>query len=583
MIDAFKAGRLSERQIQKRLSDLVLLADFSTSLTQMSEVKQIADHLLLTVMGYTTARRAVFLLCESGVFRTVASRGYRSKKLPDALQVSEPEASADYYNIGTPAFDRIRGMDDLQLRTLIPIRQEGGVLGLLGLGERSDGASAENEMDVLVSLAQMSGAALQNVLAVGKIDHVNRELSLKVHQLNTLFELSKDFYSLWEPEAVFHILGNTLIGQLVTARCAVLLFRKDDLLPMFVKGFRIQPSHLQLFKSDSVVAELNAGRRPIEPDSAASIPGIAPVLESLRVEVLVPLIFNDQLRGIVLLGNRASRKRYSRDEFDLISTLSTLALASEESISMQRQMIEKQRMEKELALAREIQMSLLPQTTPEIPGYECCWVFEPCYQVGGDYFDFLPVSDSEVAIAIGDVSGKSTPAAMIMASVQAALRTVVAMRETNPRVAIERINQILCDRQSKKYVTFVYQILNYKTHELSYVNAGHCYPLLVRTDGSVERLETGGMVMGFFRDIVYQSGTQHLEPGDLLLLYTDGVSELMNEHEEEFGVEGITTVLVENRARSAAEVKNALLSAIDQHRKSLEAGDDITFLLLKRT
>jgi serine phosphatase RsbU (regulator of sigma subunit) len=216
---------------------------------------------------------------------------------------------------------------------------------------------------------------------------------------------------------------------------------------------------------------------------------------------------------------------------------------------MQQQMIEKQRMEKELSIAREIQFSLLPQSIPNVPTYGIATAFQPAYQVGGDYFDFLHVSDSELAIAIGDVSGKSTPAAMIMASLQASLRALASLQVSDPVLTIQRINQLLCKSHGKsnKYVTFFYGILNQNTHDLNFVNAGHCYPLIVKKNGRVDHLETGGMVMGFFPDVIYKSGHYRLEPDDLMILYTDGVSELLDSKGEEFGVDRIVESLKKNQ------------------------------------
>src|SRR5262249_3602217 len=153
---------------------------------------------------------------------------------------------------------------------------------------------------------------------------------------------------------------------------------------------------------------------------------------------------------------------------------------------MQQQMIEKQRMEKELAIAREIQFSLLPQSIPQQEGYEIASVFIPCYTVGGDYYDFLPLSEKQIGVAIGDVSGKSTPAAIMMASVQASLRTLASLKIADPEITMQRINQLLCRSPSNKYVTFFFGILNQQNNRLSYVNAGHCYPLIVKKDGRVD-------------------------------------------------------------------------------------------------
>jgi phosphoserine phosphatase RsbU/P len=251
---------------------------------------------------------------------------------------------------------------------------------------------------------------------------------------------------------------------------------------------------------------------------------------------------------------------------------------------MQQQMIEKQRMDKELSIAREIQFSLLPQSIPNIPTYGIATAFQPAYQVGGDYFDFIPVSDFELALAIGDVSGKSTPAAMIMASLQASLRALASMQISDPVLTIQRINKLLVRSHGKsnKYVTFFYGILNHQTHELVYVNAGHCYPLIVKKKGKVDRLETGGMVMGFFDEVPYKLGRYSLEPDDLMILYTDGVSELVDSEGEEYGTDRIIHVLKENHDESVSEIRDQLVKNLTLYRGEENQFDDLTLILLKR-
>jgi sigma-B regulation protein RsbU (phosphoserine phosphatase) len=295
-------------------------------------------------------------------------------------------------------------------------------------------------------------------------------------------------------------------------------------------------------------------------------------------------VLNDEVRGVIFLSERRNRRPFTQEDTDFIVTLGNLALVSEENVRNQLQIIEKLRLEKELSIAREIQQSLLPQRIPVIPGYEIATLFEPAYQVGGDYYDVIPISHSDIAVAIGDVSGKGTPAAMIMASVQASLRTLASMQVGDPAATIRWLNEILCKNQgrSNKYVTFFLAVLDFRAHRLSYVNAGHCYPLILKKDGRVERLETGGMVMGFFPDIHYRSGAYQLDPGDLMVLYTDGVSELIDAREEEFGVERMISVLQGSQSRGVNEIRATLVAALEKHRGDQKQGDDITLILLKR-
>ncbi|HJZ12840.1 MAG TPA: SpoIIE family protein phosphatase, partial [Acidobacteriota bacterium] len=384
------------------------------------------------------------------------------------------------------------------------------MLAVIGFGERSKSRSySRHDIQIVASLVQMCAGILENSQTHQTLEFLNRQLTLKIYQLNTLFELSKDFSAVWDSEAIFRILGTSLIGQLLISRCAVFTFLNDTLQLQFVRGFRLQDSDLDCLRALNLKSFFSADGTPVY---CSNIPNseLLEFCSANKIHLLFPLVLNEEVRGMILLGDRKNRKPFGQEEYDFINTLGNLAVVADENARMQHAMIEKERMERELAIARDIQVSLLPSEAPRIEGYEIASVFHPCYSVAGDYFDFLPVSDHETAIAIGDVSGKSTPAALIMVRLQASLRTLASIEVTDPHITLQKLNRLLCDRQSNKYVTFFYGVLNHRDHTLHYVNAGHCYPLIVKKNGSVDRLETGGTVLGFFKDIQYRNATYSL-------------------------------------------------------------------------
>jgi len=582
IIDSFKAGRLTDPEIEKRLSNLMLFFDFSASLNQISGVEEIAHLVVLTLLGHTASRRSVFLLHKESGFEILEAKGYRSKTFspnwmctvnPPYAEYYSPEDDGDWKNL----------METMQLQVLIPVHHGNKLLALVGLGEKTAGHSySQEELQTASTLVQMCAGALANARTNQMLYSLNRQLSLKIYQLNNLFELSKDFNAVWEPETIFRILGSSLIGQLLISRCSVLSLSSEGVHLKFQRGFKLGQTTMEALCEVPVLALV---ADTTNPTYAGDMPAgkLRDLLTANGVHLIVPMSLNDEIRGVILLGEKRNKNPFGQEDFDFIATLVNLALVSEENARMQRAMIEKQRMERELAIARDIQVGLLPHASPEIDGYEIASVFHPCYSVAGDYFDFLSISKLKVGIAIGDVSGKSTPAALIMACLQASLQTIAAMEIVDPVLTIEKINQLLCKSQSSnKYVTFFYGILNHETHRLSYVNAGHCYPLVIKANGNVDRLETGGTVLGFFKDAAYRTATYQLDPGDTMILYTDGVSEMIDEREEEFGVERIISVLKENAGLSVNSVKDALVSALQRHRQEQPQGDDTTFILLKR-
>ena len=581
IIDSFKAKRLTDPEIEKRLSNLMLVFDFSASLNQISGVEEIAHLLVLTLMGHTASRRSVFLLQTESGFDVVEARGYRSKDSCLNWKCTVEPPFAEYYS-REDCGDWIDLMESLQLQVLFPIHHSNRVLAVVGLGQKSAGHPySREELQTSSSLVQMCAGALANARTNQTLSSLNRQLNLKIYQLNTLFELSKDFHAVWDPETIFRILGSSLIGQLMISRCSVISISANGFQLKFQRGFKLEKDTIAAIGEMPIVTFFSGGTNPVYVEGM--LHGILrDVLAEARVHLLVPMSLNGEIRGVILLGEKRSKKPFGQEDFDFIATLASLALVSEENARMQLAMIEKQRMERELAIARDIQVGLLPHASPEIDGYEIASVFHPCYSVAGDYFDFLPISELKVGIAIGDVSGKGTPAALIMACLQASLRTIAAMEIVDPVLTIVKINHLLCKSQSNKYVTFFYGILNHETHRLSYVNAGHCYPLVVKTNGNVDRLETGGTVLGFFKDAAYRTATYQLDPGDTMILYTDGVSEMIDDREEEFGAEKIIRVLKENAGLSVDAVKEALVCALQEHRQDQPQGDDTTFILLKR-
>ncbi|MCI0564903.1 MAG: PP2C family protein-serine/threonine phosphatase, partial [Nitrososphaera sp.] len=244
--------------------------------------------------------------------------------------------------------------------------------------------------------------------------------------------------------------------------------------------------------------------------------------------------------------------------------------------------IEKQRMEDELAIARDIQQGLLPRTLPEIPEFEIQAINIPSKQVGGDYYDVIQRSENEVVIAIGDVSGKGTPASLLMANVQAALRALTPMGLSLPETTA-RINDLTSKNTSSgRFITFFWGSLDVPTRVFRYVNAGHNFPFLLRANGTLERLEVGGIILGMMPTMVpYEEGSTTLQQGDMLVLFTDGVSEAMSAEGLDYTEERLEKILLQIRTLSAREVIDKITSDLTTYTQGTPQSDDITMLVVK--
>ena len=233
----------------------------------------------------------------------------------------------------------------------------------------------------------------------------------------------------------------------------------------------------------------------------------------------------------------------------------------------------------ELQQAREIQQSLLPKEIPEIRGFEieCAW--EPSKVVGGDYFDVIRLSESKVAVCIADVVGKGVSAALLMANVQASVRAFAA-ESASPATLCSRVNSVLCSSiSSGRYVTFFYGVLDSAQRTFRYSNAGHLLPILIRRDGTTRSLENGGAVLGVFPRWAYEDSTLHLESGDRLILFTDGITEAGLPDGEEFGEARLIESAKACEGKSTREMKSALVAEVKRFCDS-QLRDDATLVVI---
>ncbi len=235
--------------------------------------------------------------------------------------------------------------------------------------------------------------------------------------------------------------------------------------------------------------------------------------------------------------------------------------------------------ENELADALAIQQGLLPKSIPQLSGYKIAGAWQPAHSVGGDYYDVLTFGNETMGLCIADVAGKGMAAALLMSNLQAAVRGL-ASASLPPNGLCARLNSLVCHNTgSDRFITFFYAQLDGPSGRLLYTNAGHNAPFVVRRDGSHERLETGGGVLGVFPNQAFSLGTARLAPGDRVILFTDGVTEARNPAGEEFGEERLVRLLLENRAGSASELQENILKAAAEFSRG-PWDDDVTLLLL---
>jgi sigma-B regulation protein RsbU (phosphoserine phosphatase) len=257
----------------------------------------------------------------------------------------------------------------------------------------------------------------------------------------------------------------------------------------------------------------------------------------------------------------------------------SLRRAAEEARLREEAMVHLQEQEREITEAKAIQEKLLPHEIPQMPGYEIASAWQSARLVGGDYFDILPLDEKTLGVCIADVAGKGMPAALLMSNLQAAVRGLSSLTIA-PSLFCSRLNSIVYrNTESDRFITFFYAQLDGPARRLSYVNAGHNAPFVVRSDGSHQRLREGGAVLGVFASRNYELGLAQLSPGDRVVLFTDGVTEASNPAGEEFGEARLLQLLVDHRGLSADELQAKILATVGEFGGG-RWQDDATLLVL---
>ena len=450
-------------------------------------------------------------------------------------------------------------------------------IGVLGFGGRAAKRKlAAREVTYLRSLANISATAIEKALTINELQRVNRQLDQKIQDLNTLFETGKEFSALLDPERQVRLLELSLLGRFLPARYIISLRDGADMRIVAAKVAGQVPQGELLATLAKISAPLRVADMVVE-----GVVDAREALAALGITVIVPIRLQGESRGQILLGQKMSREEYSRADLEFVSSIGNLAIISLENARLFKEAIEKQKMEDELLIAREIQKGLLPSVLPDIPGYRLSAANISSKQVGGDYYDVLGMPDGRFMIAIGDVSGKGSPAALLMANLQATIRALVPLNLSLSELT-GRVNDLMCENTGgNKFVTFFWGAIEPALRVLTYVNAGHNYPYLMHADGSFDRLDRGGMILGVMKTTLpYEEGFVECRPGDTLVLFTDGVSEAMSTRQEEYGEERLERALRGALAGTAQEILDAIHRDVLLHTQGAPQSDDITMMVL---
>lgn len=548
------------------LRNFSALVDFSNLINSSLDINFTLNNILLTCFGkFHTTKGLIALLNNDGIFEIHASKGLT----PQALQAF-PKICADEYDSNEKLADFI---SENKLQVYQEIKSSEGLKGLIILGTRlTSKAYDDSDISFLRTIVNVGATAIENCLAVDKLKRVNRDLDSKVNQLSSLFDLGKEFSGVLQIEQISKLLVYSLIGQMLVSKYAVVSCSGGII--SFLEN-RFDEAHLK--------SALNSCNKDhfLRVYNRAEFTDEMKLFAEVGVDLIVPMQIKNETKGLILLGKRKNEMVYSKSDIEFVSSVGSLAIISIENARLFKETLEKQRLEKDLETARNIQNNLLPKSIPNFSNFEMSAFNKSARMVGGDYYDIIKLDKDNVLFAIADVSGKGVPAALLMANIQAFLKSICKMKLPLAE-ATNLLNDLVAENTTMgSFITFFWGVINNEKKELTFVNAGHNPPLLLR-DSQIIKLKKGGMILGVMQTVIpYLSETIQLESGDTIVLFTDGITEAMNVKWEEYGDESLEALACEKKSLDSKLLLEEIKTSVEKFTAGAEQSDDITCLVLK--
>lgn len=567
------SANLDERHSRFELRTLL---ETSRLLIESQDPDFVLNNLLLITMGKLLVTKGMILIFKPGenVYYASRSKGRGWLKEDDEVPIDFTDADLETSVLHGEKYASVFEQIGIEKESILfNLKTTNHHIGFLCLGPKGTKQElTEREIEFIESLTIISSVAIANSRMFKEMRHINRRLDRKVHDLNTLLELSKDFNLMVDRDEIARVFKFAMLGQMLIRTFFFALDVDDEKSIVSISGIKEEPSKEdldKLFELDDVTH--------ISENSDCEF------LNENNIRLVIGLKFQNEKIGVVGVGLRGNKQEYGPEEVNFLQSLGNLALLTIQKSLLLDERLQKQRMEEELNLAKNIQIGLLPDPLPEIDRFDLAAINISSRQVGGDYFDFIETPEKNHLVAIADVTGKGVPASLLMANLQSMLHALAPIDVTMSE-ATGSINDIIYNNTpADKFITFFWGIISDNGTKFKYVNAGHDPPILFRK-GSDEPvlLEEGGVILGAMPTMMpYESAEIDLKPGDLIVFFTDGVTEAMNpEQTEEYETERLKECIRKNRDKTAQEIQDAIITDINAFSNNIQY-DDITTIVLK--
>lgn len=459
----------------------------------------------------------------------------------------------------------------------VPVLRRGKLIGVVSaINKLNQKQFDQADLDVFLSLADQIAIALDN-------SYLYKKAKKESLERETLLEVEKSLSSSLDLDEVLKLILDSLLKVVKYDATAIFLIDKKKQEIEYIKARGFDPAlepDLQLKIGQGLAGWAAQTQKSLIVPNVREDPRYIEARVETESGMVVPIVTNERIIGVFSIESN-ELNAYDQDDLELLDAFASLAAISIERARQHKEILEKRKLEEEISIARRIQKTFLPNRNPQMPGFDISGINIPSEKVGGDYYDFIPIIENQVGIAIGDVSGKGIPAALIMASFRASLIAEIRNNYAIRSIMFKVNNLLFESTESDIYVTAVYGVLDTKNNIFTFTNGGHNAPIFRHVDGRMEYLLEGGVALGTFENSKYEERPLGLNPGDIIVFYTDGVTEAKNEKEEEFGTKRLKQVINDSCYLSAPEIQNNIYQAVKDFTGNLPQADDLTMIVIK--
>ena len=437
----------------------------------------------------------------------------------------------------------------------------------------------------LGSRSAAGGPPRESDASIAALKEENLRLTRALEELSMLNELAREIGASRNADAIMDRIIRRSLKACNAEQAVITLVSEQAREPMktLVRAMVTSSEHEQFHLNQNLLGWMHLNKRPLmsnSPRTDERFRGITwdPSMQSI---LCVPLMVKSELIGVLTAYNKKGTREFTEEDQRL---LAIIAMQSAQVVENARLAQEEQgylRMQEEVRLASVIQLDLLPQEAPRIPGYDIAGKSIPAQQVGGDYFDFIAIERDRLGICVGDVSGKGLPASLLMANLQATLRGQT-LNDVAVADCVQRSNRLLFrSTDPEKFATLFYGVLNTTDHSICFSNAGHENPILF---GQTEtrRLATGGTVLGVIDNFLFEEEVVPFNSGDILVIFSDGITDAFDANEDQYGEEKLLRVIEEHGDERAEVLTDLIIGSVEEHARSVPQTDDLTLVVVKR-